>query len=87
MAVRVEFFGVARARAGVASIDVDAATLGEALLAAVARHPDLAGEVISGDRPADGYLVSLDGERFLNDPTLALAPGARLLLLSAHAGG
>jgi len=87
MSIRIELFGIARSRAGVAEVVVEAATLGDALRALVDAHPNLAGEVIDGARPTPGYLVSLNGERFIEDPSLPLPPDATLLLLSGQAGG
>ena len=87
MTVTFELFGIARTRAGAASVDVQAETLGAALRALAEAHPGLAGEVVVDDRTANGYLVSLDGERFIDDPAFALPAGSRLLLLSGQAGG
>jgi len=87
MSMTFELFGVARSRAGAASVEVEGPTLGEALRALATTHPALEGEVIAGDRTAHGYLVSLDGERFIDDPSTPLPPGAKLLLLSGQAGG
>jgi molybdopterin converting factor small subunit len=85
--IRVELFGIARARAGAAEAEVRAGSLGELLRALAERYPALAGEVIRDDALADGWLASLDGERFIADPATPLPAGARVLLLSAHAGG
>ena len=87
MSVRIELFGIARSRAGVPEFEVDATTLGDALRALVIACPALLGEVIDGERPAQGYLVSLEGERFIDDPARLLPDGATLLLLSGQAGG
>ena len=87
MSVRIELFGIARSRAGLAEFVVDATTLGDALRALLIACPTLTGEVIDGDRPAQGYLVSLDGEQFIADPARLVPDGATLLLLSGQAGG
>jgi hypothetical protein len=83
----VELFGLARARAGRPSVAVTAATVGEALAAAVAACPGLGGLLGPGGRPAPHYLLSLDGERFVSDLAAPLREGERLLVLSADAGG
>jgi molybdopterin converting factor small subunit len=86
--VNVELFGIARARAGVERVAVDAATLGDALRAAASACPGLVPEVISADgRLTENFLASLNGERFVSDPALALADDDTLLVLGAHAGG
>jgi len=87
MSVTFELFGIARTRAGVASVEVSAETLGAALRSLATSYPALEGEVIAGDRTANGYLVSLNGERFIDDPDHRLPAGAQLLLLSGQAGG
>ena len=87
MPVTIELFGIARSRAGVAEVEVEAATLKEALRALLETCPGLAPEVLTSNGPAPGYLLSLDGQEFLDDPGRALPDGARLLLLSAQAGG
>ena len=87
MTIRVELYGIARVRAGTASADVEATTLRELLRALAHRHPELEGEVIRDGTAADGWLISLDGDRFLKDPDTPLEDGARVLLLSAQAGG
>lgn len=87
MSIRIELFGIARARAGAAEAEFRAESLGEALRALAERHPELEGEVLRDGAPAEGWLVSLDGERFVDDPQTPLSDGARLLLISAHAGG
>jgi hypothetical protein len=43
--------------------------------------------VVADGRLAPVYLLSLNGERFLTDLDERLPAGARLLLLSADAGG
>ena len=85
--VTVEFFGLPRARAGRAELTVAATTAGEALMAIAVACPALADLNRPDGRLAPHYLLSLDGERFVTDPAETLPPGARLLLLSADAGG
>jgi molybdopterin converting factor small subunit len=85
--VTVEFFGVPRARAGRAELEVSAATAADALDGVAAVCPALAGLRRPDGRLAPQYLLSLDGERFVTDLAQPLRPGDRLLLLSADAGG
>jgi len=85
--VTVEFFGIPRARAGVPELTVAADTAGEALAAVARAVPALGGLLTADGRLSPEYLLSLDGGRFdvpLGDP---LPPAARLVLLSADAGG
>jgi molybdopterin converting factor small subunit len=82
--VRVEFYGLARLRAGVAETGVVAATVGEAL-DAVAESTGL--RAIPGDAVAREYLISLGGTRFTTDLDHPLADGDCLLILGADAGG
>jgi molybdopterin converting factor small subunit len=85
--VTIELFGVPRARAGRKNLTVSAATAGEALAAAIKECPGLEGVCRADRRLAPQYLLSLDGQRFVNDLSEALKAGDRLLLFSADAGG
>jgi molybdopterin converting factor small subunit len=85
--VMVEFFGIPRARAGCQEMTLSAATPREALAALVADCPGLEGLCLPDGRLAPGYLLSLDGTRFVTDLDQPLRTGERLLLLSADAGG
>jgi hypothetical protein len=85
--VTVEFFGMPRARAGRREITAPAATVAEVLAAIQAACPALADIVGPNGRLRPQYLLSLDGTRFLINPAEQIAAGARLLLLSADAGG
>lgn len=82
--VRVEFYGVARFRAGCAEVLVAAATLGEALAAVDELCPQL-GAVHDG-KLAASYLVSLGGVRFTTDLSEPVA-GTGVILFGADAGG
>ncbi len=83
--VRVEFYGLARLRAGVANMQVEAATLGSSMALVSVKCPDLR-PVLDG-RLAPEYLVSLDGVRFTTDLGRELADGECVLVLGADAGG
>lgn len=87
MSVTVEFFGMARRRAGIERLQIDAATLGEALDRLTERLPDRSGEFLCEGRLAAGYLASRNGLQFLSDRTAPLADGDSLLILSADVGG
>lgn len=84
--VIVEFYGMPRERAGLAEVTVHAATVGAALLEVERQCPGLRGLFAAG-RLTEHYRLSLDGREFLTNSGQRLPEGARLLLLSADAGG
>ena len=80
--VTVEFYGLPRERAGVGEVAVGPGSVREVLSSVAVALPRL--------RPLlDGphVLLSIDGERFVEDLDEPLAHGSRLLVLSADAGG
>ena len=79
--IEVEFYGIARLRAGKASTAVDARTVRDALCEVARSVPTL------GDVAGKLFLVSVNGERFVTDYDEPLRTGCRLLVLSADAGG
>ncbi len=83
----IELYGTARLRAGVANVSVPARSVGDALRALAASCPSLAGTIIVGVTIHPAFRLSLNGERFVSDPSTALADGDCLLLLSADVGG
>ncbi|MGH7162872.1 MAG: MoaD/ThiS family protein, partial [Planctomycetota bacterium] len=85
--VKIELFGIARARAGREELRVRAKSLAEALRALEDACPALAPEVISGGKLAEAYVASLNGERFLSHPDAPLRDGDALLILGAQSGG
>ncbi len=87
MTVLFELYGVARLKAGAESVPVEGDTIGAALAALERACPSLSGTVLDGGRLSRHYRLSLNGRRFVSDPTRLLREGDRLLLLSAEAGG
>jgi molybdopterin converting factor small subunit len=83
----VEFFGVPRQRAGCAETAVHGDTVGTILEELENAFADLRGLRRPDGGLSPHYLLSLDGVRFVTDPSERLEPGSRLLLLSADAGG
>ncbi len=83
--VRVEFYGLARLRAGRAELAVEAGTVRAALEAAEAVCPGL--RVLRDSRLSPEYLLSVSGSRFTADPDEPLPAGSALLVLGADAGG
>ena len=85
--VTVEFYGIPRQRAGQAELTVVARTVGDMLAAVRHACPGL-GDLVSSTGRISPYLrISLDGQRFLENSGEKLAPGDRILILSADAGG
>ncbi len=85
--IRVELYEVARRLAGVASLEVEASTLGEALQAVRLRYPVLEPDVIVGRRLAPQWRASRNGREWIEDPDTPLEVGDALVLVSALAGG
>ncbi len=90
MSIRVEFFGVARQRAGRPFTVLPAgnpATLGSVIRQLAADFPRLAADCFQGDRMGAGYVANVDGERFVSDPASPIDDDVSLLIMSADAGG
>lgn len=85
--IRVEFFGIPRARAGVPGTTARGAKLGEVLAELAGRFPELAAACLEGNRLRAEYAANLNGQSFVRDPETALAPGDSLLILSVDGGG
>jgi len=87
MQVHIEFFGIPRARAGVAAVTAEGTNLGDVLEDLSARLPDLGQACISGRNLKPGYTANLRGEQFVTDPATEIREGDVILLLSLDAGG
>ncbi len=86
--MRIELFGIARARAGRAQVTVEGADLGAALRALAAACPELVPEILAdAGGLADGYIASLNGEGFVIDENTPLVAEDTLQILGAQAGG
>lgn len=88
----VEFFGLAREIAGVRELEMELeqrATIGEVVRVLAALHPGFVGPIIDGASWTVGphFLLNLDGREVIQHYDLQPRPGARLLLMSALAGG
>jgi molybdopterin converting factor small subunit len=88
MAIRVEFFGIARHRAGRAAVELD---LQGGSLANVLNHLQ---QQVPGFEAClhEGQLhptlaANLEGRQFISDPNTFIIDGQTLLILSADAGG
>lgn len=91
MAIRVEFFGIARQRAGVGEVTLESGggsiAFAEALRQVAAKLPVLGGELIVAGRLHESLAANLEGNRFISDPATNICDGQSLLILSADAGG
>ena len=87
MPITVEFYGVARLRAGHAQIEVEGTNLGDVLLAAERACPALCGAVTDGGTLLSAYRASINGLEFTTDPSAPLKLGDSVLILAADAGG
>jgi molybdopterin converting factor small subunit len=89
--LRVEFFGIPRARAGVADAIVELPThateLQSVLQTLGERFPRLGAECLAGGSLREGFSANINGQRFVYRPEERLIAGETLLLLSADAGG
>lgn len=86
-AVTVEFFGMARHRAGRTELRAPGHSVADVLRAVMTSCPRLAGLMTPAGELSRQYLVSLDGERFVSDPAEPIPAGCRVLVLGADAGG
>jgi molybdopterin synthase sulfur carrier subunit len=85
--MRIELFGIARARAGREALEVEAGSLGDAIRALARDCPGVVPEVVADGRLTDAFLASLNGIRFVADLSLPLAKDDTILILGAQAGG
>jgi len=81
----VELLGVARVHGGTDRVETGIGTLAEVLREVDSRLERLA--LLEGDAVARPFLVSLDGRQFLEDLSVPIGPGDRVLVLDAAAGG
>ncbi len=85
--VKVELFGIPRARAGVAQTISTGNDLGDILTDMASRFPQLAISCIQGRHLKPGFTANLSGHRFVTDPDTLLREGDSVLILSLDAGG
>ncbi len=87
MPISVEFFGIVRARAGVAATVAEGETLGAVLTNLATRFPSLVDTCIDKGTLKAGFTANLGGARFVTDPQTRLNAEDTLLILSMDAGG
>ena len=87
MGVNVEFYGIPRARAGIANATAEGTTLGEVLDDLARQFPDFATACLADGRLRDAYTANLNGQQFIRDSNVHVGSGDSLLILSSDAGG
>jgi len=85
--VTVEFYGIPRQRAGRAQLVVQGFCMADVLHAIQRDCPGLSDLVEPDGRLSPHYLLCVDGSGFVADFGHPLGPDAKVLLLSADAGG
>ena len=83
---QVEFYGIPRARAGVAQVRATARTLGDLAVSLSQLFPALGKCCFDGPHFRPGYTANLSGDRFTTDPTTPINDGDNVLILSLDAG-
>jgi molybdopterin converting factor small subunit len=84
--VQVEFYGIPRARAGVAQARTTASTLGDLAVSLSQLFPALGECCFDGSHFRPGYTANLSGDRFTTDPKTPISDGDTVLILSLDAG-
>jgi molybdopterin converting factor small subunit len=87
MSITVEFFGIARQRAGVARLDVEACNIGEAFDALAQKLPHWAQACLSDGHLKPAFLANVNTRRFVTGRQYPLENGDHLLIVSADVGG
>lgn len=82
----VEFFGIARLKAGISEIKVSGDVLRD-VLQQLEKELFSPGELIQLGQLSPHYRISLDGREFLSHLDAPIPPRARLILLGADIGG
>ena len=85
--IRVEFFGIVRTRADTSFLEVEAASIADAIDEIANHLPDVARLCFDDGRVRPGFLINLNGKQFTNDTARKLCHGDCLLLMSNDAGG
>jgi molybdopterin converting factor small subunit len=83
---QVEFYGIPRARAGVAQARATARILGDLAVSLSPLFPALGECCFDGPNFRPGYTANLSGDRFTTDPTTPINDGDNVLILSLDAG-
>jgi molybdopterin converting factor small subunit len=87
MSVRIEFYGIARQRAGVEFFEVEGKTLGEVFDRLQVELPEFSAACLKDGKLRSGFLANVNGQTFLSKRETPLNDGDAVLFLSADAGG
>jgi hypothetical protein len=85
--VTVELLGMARHRSGRSELTVPGHTVADIAHGVVMACPALAGIISAEGVLSRHYLFCLDGGPFIDDPTITIPAGCRLVIFGADAGG
>jgi molybdopterin converting factor small subunit len=87
VAVRVEFYGIPRQRAGVATANVVGTRLGDVFQELARQFPQFAQDCVVDGCLRSGFTANLNGERFTTDPETVVGDSDVVLIMSLDAGG
>lgn len=85
--IQLEFFGVARRRTNVASVNLNADNLSEVVAQLKQLFPTLEELCIHNGQLVSGWLLNVNGEAFTRDLSTPLNDDDQVLLIPADAGG
>jgi hypothetical protein len=85
--VTVELLGMARFIAGRSELRAEGRIVGDLLRSVIEQCPPLAGLLTQAGGLSKHYLISFEGQRFVDDVAEPVPAGSRLLIVGADAGG
>lgn len=85
--VTVEFFGIVRARTGIAMKKMRGETLGDIIQQVSDEYPEFARDCADGCQLRSGFAANMNGAAFVTDSSTLLAEGDVVMLMSLDAGG
>ena len=87
MTITVEFFGIARKRAGLSSIEIDADSVGAAFDLLTVRMPHWAEACLDDGQLTNSLIANINTHTFVTARNHPLNDGDHLLILAADVGG
>lgn len=85
--VTVEFFGIVRARTGIAMKKVRGVTLGDIVKQIADEYPEFGRDCADGRQLRAGFAANMNGAAFVTDSSTQLVAGDVVMLMSLDAGG